>query len=256
MKISITDTKRFIALFLSFALLFCAILGGLIFLGQYIDKENDSPAFSSTSPEPTVIIDAGHGGEDGGAVGFDDIYEKDINLSIALTLYGILRANGINAVLTRQEDVLLYDKNSNYHGQKKIQDLATRRRITENCENAIFISIHMNTFPEEKYSGLQVYYSVNDQTSRALAENIQGLTRELLMPNNTRKCKAADNSIYLLDRLQCPAVLVECGFLSNRAECDKLSKPEYQKQLALCLASSVIKYINDTKKAADLLIFD
>ncbi len=248
MKISVTDTKRFIALFLAFSLLLCALLSALIFLGDLTYR--DSPAFvDASAPAPlTVVIDPGHGGEDGGAVGHPDIYEKELNLSIALSLYDILRANGINAILTRSEDILLYDKNSNYQGQKKVQDLATRRRIAESFENAVFVSIHMNTFPEEKYSGLQVYYSGNHQGSRLLAEGIQGLTREELLPKNTRKCKAAGSDIYLLHRLNCPAVLIECGFLSNPEECMRLSDAGYQRQLALCIASSVINYINSAKK--------
>ncbi len=249
MRTSITDTKRFVCLFLALALLFCAILGALMMLGFWSAPSATEPV-SDTEAPPTVVIDAGHGGEDGGAVGFGNIYEKDLNLSIALMLSDILKLNGINTVLTRSEDILLYDKNSNYQGQKKVQDLATRRKIAESYENAVFVSIHMNAFPEEKYSGLQVYYSKNEPSSKALAENIQGITKELLLPENNRKCKAADKNIYLLDRLECPAVLVECGFLSNKEECARLSEKQYQQKLALCLASSVIKYLNDTKKAA------
>ena len=246
MRTSITDTKRFVCLFLVLSLLFCAILGALMLLGFEAAPSSAEPVYN-TEVLPTVVIDAGHGGEDGGAVGFGDVYEKDINLSIALMLSDILRLNGINTVLTRSEDILLYDRNSNYQGQKKVQDLATRRRVAESYENAVFVSIHMNAFPEEKYSGLQVYYSKNESSSKALAENIQALTKEMLLPDNNRKCKAADQNIYLLDRLECPAVLVECGFLSNKEECTRLSTGEYQQKLALCLASSVIKYINEQK---------
>ena len=244
MSITVTSNRRYIALFLLFSLLFCAILSLLIFVGGKTNERYET-ADADAKPDgaPVVIIDAGHGGEDGGTIGKNGVYEKDINLSIALLLRDMLAANGIETVLTRSEDILLYDKNSNYHGQKKIQDLATRRRIAESYENAVFVSIHMNAFPEEKYSGLQVYYSKNDETSKALAENIQGLTKEKLMPANERKCKAADSNIYLLDRLDCPAVLVECGFLSNPAECARLSDSEYQKQLALCLCAAVAGYL-------------
>lgn len=249
MSIYITDTKRYICLFLALSLFFCAILGALMLLGFKTAPSANEPAFADEAL-PTVIIDAGHGGEDGGAIGFGDVYEKDLNLSIALMLSDILKLNGINTVLTRSEDILLYDKNSDYQGQKKVQDLATRRKIAESYENAIFVSIHMNAFPEEKYSGLQVYYSKNEPSSKALAENIQDITKELLLPENNRKCKEAGKNIYLLDRLECPAVLVECGFLSNKEECARLSEREYRQKLALCLASAVTKYVNDVKKTA------
>lgn len=244
MKSTVNGTRRYVAFFLLFSMLFCALLSLLMLMGKWVnEKYEKTDANAEPIPSPVVIIDAGHGGEDGGAVGKNGVYEKDINLSVALMLRDMLTANGIKAVLTRSEDILLYDKNSDYHGQKKVQDLATRRKIAESYENALFVSIHMNAFPDERYSGLQVYFSKNDETSKALAESIQTLTREKLMPDNDRKCKAADSNIYLLDRLSCPAVLVECGFLSNPDECARLSDSAYQKQLALCLFAAVAGYL-------------
>jgi N-acetylmuramoyl-L-alanine amidase len=192
-----------------------------------------------------VVIDAGHGGEDGGAVGTNGIYEKDLNLQIAWILNDLLRANGIETVMTRSEDILLYDRNSNYQGQKKVQDLAIRRKIAETYENAVFVSIHMNAFPQHQYHGLQVYYSPNSSESKDLAIHIQSLTKELLMPKNNRSVKTSGGNIYLLDRLQCPAVLVECGFLSNPEECAKLSSEEYKQQMALSLCLSILEYFSD-----------
>ena len=250
MKVSISDKRKYLPCFLLFALLFLTVLFFLVLLGQKISApiptEAEPPAKESS--RPVIVIDAGHGGEDGGAVGVNGVYEKDVNLSIALFLAEWLRADGYETVLTRSEDILLYDRNSNYHGQKKVQDLATRRKIAEEYENAVFISIHMNAFPEAKYSGLQVYYSKNDPSSQALAEEIQACTRELLLPDNERKIKAATENIYLLDRLTCPAVLVECGFLSNPEECERLSTEEYQKKLAFSIYLSLVNYLkNDTK---------
>ena len=157
----------------------------------------------------------------------------------------MLRAAGVPAVLTRSEDILLYDPTSDYHGQKKVQDLATRRRIAESYDNAIFVSIHMNAFPEEKYSGLQVYYSPHNEASQSLAQHIQGITKDLLLPQNSRKIKPANQSIYLLDRLQCPAVLIECGFLSNPQECENLSDHDYQQQMALAICLSILQEISE-----------
>ena len=244
MKKEIDRIKRYIFSFFIFSLIFCLIASLLIFASAAYKNRGEKETVSRGDEDPLVIvIDAGHGGEDGGA-SFEGVYEKDINLSVALALEEIFRTAGIKTVMTRSEDILLYDKSSDYQGQKKVQDLATRRRIAEEYENAIFISIHMNSFPEEKYSGLQVYYSKNDPLSRTVAEAIQSSARLFLSPDNSRRAKAADSSIYLLDRLKCPAVMIECGFLSNSRERALLCDDGYRKALALCIASSVIEQIN------------
>jgi len=250
MSIRISDKRRYLPCFLLFVFLFLSILFLLVFLGQKLSPQisSDTEVQAGETSLPVIVIDAGHGGEDGGAVGTNGIYEKDVNLQISLFLAEWLRADGYDVVLTRTEDILLYDRNSDYHGQKKVQDLAARRKIAENYENAVFISIHMNAFPEAKYRGLQVYYSKNDPSSQALAAEIQERTRELLLPDNTRKIKAAGENIYLLDRLACPAVLVECGFLSNPEECELLASEEYQKKLAFSLYVSLINYLNNEAK--------
>lgn len=195
----------------------------------------------STPTPMTVVIDAGHGGEDGGTVSANGVCEKDINLKIAFLLCDMLKANGIRVVMTRTEDVLLYDRNENYQGRKKVLDLAARREIAEAEENCIFVSIHLNAFPLTQYKGLQVWYSPNDPASESLAESIRSTVKEHLQPDNDRAVKRATSSIYLLHRLQCPAVLVECGFLSNPEEATLLNTEEYQKQIALLLFSAIIQ---------------
>lgn len=198
---------------------------------------------------PTIIIDAGHGGEDGGAGGKNGIIEKDLNLEIAFLLRDMLRASGINVIMTRTEDVLLYDRNADYMGHKKSLDLRARLDIAKSVPNSIFISIHMNAFPSEKYSGLQVWYSRNNGESKLLAEIIQSTVKAKLQPENNRKIKAADSSIYLLDRAPWAAVLVECGFLSNENEAEKLSDPLYRQSLAFLLFSAITEYsINNSCK--------
>ena len=250
MKATVKTPKKYIALYLIFALFFCAVLAWLIAIGAKtsdIHGENETEISSESDTEkytgPVVVIDAGHGGEDGGTVGKNGVYEKDINLSVSLYLADELKNAGVEVLLTRSEDILLYDRNSNYEGQKKVQDLAERRRIAESCENALFVSIHMNSFPEERYKGLQVYYSENNGGSSALAELIRNTVKQSLQPDNTRQNKTGEN-IYLLDRLSCPAVLVECGFLSNPEECALLSSTDYQKALAKALAKAITEYIN------------
>lgn len=197
---------------------------------------------STSAPRPiTVVIDAGHGGEDGGAVSASGIYEKDLNLAIAKQLCDLLTANGVTVVMTRTTDTLLYDRNVDYHGRKKALDLAARRKIAEETENAIFVSIHMNAYPLPQYSGLQVWYSKHHPESHTLADTLQSNAQRVLQPQNNRKTKAAGSNIYLLHHLTCPAILVECGFLSNAAEAEQLNTPEYQKELAFVIALAILE---------------
>ena len=232
--------------FLCICFVFCISILIIIFISN--KHKEDTPELPDTTQEskyencPVVIIDAGHGGEDGGAVGIDGTLEKDLNLSIALELDALLRANGITTRLTRTEDILLYDRISDYQGHKKAQDMAKRLSISEEYEKAVFVSIHMNSFPQEKYKGLQVYYSVNSPNSLMLAQKIQTLISKNLQPDNTRSIKAAGSSIYLLDRIYHPAILIECGFLSNRDDCNDLNSPSYRSNLCYIIATAICDY--------------
>lgn len=232
--------------FALFLLAFCAAAGGLTLLaGGWMGGE-ERPS-GEPAPLPvhtvTVVLDAGHGGEDGGTVGADGTTEKTVNLAVTLLLRDHLAANGVNVVLTRESDTMLYDRNADFKGKKKALDLAERRRIAEETENAVFVSIHMNSYPQKQYSGLQVWYSPNHPASREIAQTIQSTAREVLQPENTRGVKAAGSSIYLLHRLQCPAVLVECGFLSNPEEAALLNTEEYRGKLAKTLSDAILTAI-------------
>ena len=229
-----------------FLICFCIILSS-------VSCNRSSPPNSNPEPEetrskyedlPTVIIDAGHGGEDGGAVGIDGTYEKDINLMIAMELEEMLRSEGIKTRLTRSEDILLYDKNSDYKGHKKSQDMAARLKIAEEYENAVFISIHMNSFTQQKYRGLQVYYSVNSPLSATLADTVQDLVATNLQYDNTRKTKPSESGIYLLEKIQHPAVLIECGFLSNPQDCADLNSSAYRSRLCLVIFTAVCQFFD------------
>lgn len=191
---------------------------------------------------PVVIIDAGHGGEDSGAIGRNGVLEKDLNLKIALELNTLLTSAGIETRLTRTEDILLYDKNSDYEGHKKKLDMTERLRIVQEYENAVFISIHMNSFPQERYSGLQVYYSQNSPLSIDLAQTVQELTKKNLQPDNDRKIKCSGEDIYLLHKITHPAILIECGFLSNASECQSLCSDEYRSRLCMTLYCAILNY--------------
>ena len=199
-----------------------------------------SDALPSRTPPRTVVIDAGHGGEDGGAVAANGALEKDLNLAVAFYLYDLLKANGVNVIMTRTDDRLLYDKNENYIGRKKVLDLAARRRIAEEAGDCLFVSIHMNAYPLPQYGGLQVWYSPNHPDSEALALSVRDSVKATLQPDNDRPIKRATSSIYLLHHLQCPSVLVECGFLSNPSDASLLSSVDYQKQLSLAIFAGIL----------------
>lgn len=227
--------------FLIFLLIFAIIAAAFCGLAQTYGTPAED-VLNDPSPAPfTVVLDAGHGGEDGGAVSASGIYEKDINLAIAMQVKALLEANGVPVVMTRETDILLYDRNVDYRGRKKALDLAARRQIAEETPDAIFVSIHMNSYPLSQYSGLQVWYSPNHEHSQTIAETIQSTVQNNLQPENDRQIKSATSSIYLLHHLTCPAVLVECGFLSNPEEAEKLNTPAYQEQLAFLIFLSIME---------------
>lgn len=241
--------------YVGFVALLLLIVGGIVtlfcLLSGYSPLSSDAAVSVSATPGYTVIIDAGHGGEDGGAVGKMDgreIYEKDLNLTISLLLRDLLEADGVGVVMTREQDVLLYDRNTDYKGRKKVLDLAARLNIGQRIENALFVSIHMNAFTQSQYKGLQVYYSPNHAASATLAQGIQTRVSEQLQRDNHRKVKRAGSEIHLLEHLTCPAVLVECGFLSNADDCRALSDAEYQRKLAFLLFCAIRESLEEIQK--------
>ena len=159
----------------------------------------------------------------------------------------MLSAAGVDAVMTRTEDRLLYTEEQNIVGHRKENDLRNRLVMSESYENGLLVSIHMNRFPQESCRGLQVYYSPNDERSAVLAQLIQAATRKHLQSYNIRKTKAAGSSIYLLHRSGNPAVMIECGFLSNAEECENLSSEDYQRRLSFVIFCGIIEYINSQK---------
>ena len=215
---------------------------------SYIIKKKviDSiPTISENSGKcKTVILDAGHGGEDCGAIGATGVYEKDLNMDISLSVGKMLCDNGYNVIYTRTEDKLLYTDAENVKGIRKISDLKNRVKIAEQNPDAIFVSIHMNSFGDSKYSGLQVYYGVKNDLSCSLAKSVQTAVHDMLQPENNRKIKQGNN-IYLLENINLPSVLIECGFLSNKAECEKLSEKEYQKSLSFSIVCGIIEYMSE-----------
>lgn len=199
---------------------------------------------ADAAQDVTVLIDAGHGGVDGGAVAGDGTEEKHINLQIALLLEQQLGALGIRTAMTRTTDESIHDSSAQTIREKKVSDIHNRMQLMEETENCIFVSIHQNKFSDTSLNGTQVFYSPNTTASAQLAQTIQTSVRSLLQTENTREIEKSGSSIYLLYYARKPAVLVECGFLSNTAELEKLKEGTYQKQLAFCIAAGILEYLN------------
>ena len=195
------------------------------------------------SPDPVILLDAGHGGEDGGAVGVGGVVEKDLNLAITLKLDSFLRAMGYQTILTRDSDADLHDLAASTLRDRKTSDIHNRYAMMEALrEKDLFVSIHMNKFPGSGAHGTQVFYSKNTPQSAVLAESIQRSVVRLVQPENTRQIKPSGDSIYLLYYAKKTAVLVECGFISNATEAEKLQDEAYQRQIAFAIACGVLEY--------------
>ena len=184
-----------------------------------------------SKPLPRVVIDAGHGGEDGGAV-VGKVLEKDINLAIACELADLLTLGSDTALSSEGEDVR----------QRKYNDMKRRLELFNESERNVIISVHQNKFSSAQSCGAQVFYSPNHPDSAFLADCIKSAVKAALQPDNERETKAAGKEIYLLKNTQNPAVLVECGFLSNGAERQKLMDASYQKQMATAIAEGFLNY--------------
>lgn len=191
--------------------------------------------------ENNVVIDAGHGGVDSGAVSCTGALESHINLEIALKLEDLMHLLGIHTVMIRDTDRSVYTSGTTIAAQK-VSDIKERLRIVNTTPNALFISIHQNNFQSPKYSGAQVFYNPHPG-SQALAESMQTALRENLCPDNKRQIKKA-SGVYLMDHINCTGVLIECGFLSNNREESLLRSAEYQKKICSILATTISQYLN------------
>lgn len=194
---------------------------------------------ASTKPaESFLLIDPGHGGEDGGATGVDGVSEKMLNLSIATNLRDILSVCGVSVKMTREEDVSIHNPGSSGIRQIKVSDMNNRLKLYDTATATV--SIHQNHFSVAKYHGAQVFYSAAHPLSNTLATAVRERIGSLVQPNNTRELKKATDSIFLLHHTTKPAILVECGFLSNPQECEQLQELSYQRQLAFAIATGVL----------------
>lgn len=230
---------RTVALFLAFSLcfVFCCALAGLwgkertLLTSILADRDND--VNSRTVIRQKIILDAGHGGMDGGA-SVGTLLEKDLNLTVVKQLAPLLMAAGFEVILTREEDTML--------GEGKQSDLRTRLELTEQYPDALFVSIHMNKFPQTNCHGLTVYYSPNHPDSKRLGETVQKAVKDYLQPENRRVMKQADSAIYLLHRAKLPAILIECGFLSNPEDAAMLQDTGERAKLCAVIAAAIVEY--------------
>lgn len=218
----------------------------LIFLGSIILFSVSALKGEKTSGIPVnnkiIVIDAGHGAPDGGAVADDGTFEKDINLDVANKLCALLEKTGAYVIMTRLDDNAVADDLKAKIREIKRRDLKNRRDIRDSSDADLFVSIHMNKFEQSEYYGAQVFYSSTPPESKTLAENIQRELIALADPSNTREVKKADG-IFILKDSKIPSVLVECGFLSNPAEREKLKTDEYRDTLAWSIYCGIVKFL-------------
>jgi N-acetylmuramoyl-L-alanine amidase len=191
------------------------------------------------------VIDPGHGGEDGGAVADGGIVESKINLDISIRLKHLFCLIGTGPVMVRESDISLHDKDADTLRRKKVSDLKNRVALVNSVDDAFLISIHQNSYPESRYRGAHVFYS--SEESKPLAEMLQKRLRDLLDPGNRREAKKVPSSVYLMKHVSCPAILVECGFLTNPQELQLLRDPKYQKKLALVIAATYLDFVRDVR---------
>ena len=224
--------------------LYCLTIGGLLL--AVIWGSRAITVISENMPverQHCIIIDAGHGGEDGGATSCTGKLESSFNLEISLRLNDLLHLLGYDTAMIRTSDVSIYTKGETI-AQKKVSDLKERVRIANETENALLVSIHQNTYPESRYSGAQVFYS-DTAGSQQLAKELQSGFAATVNQGSNRKSKKA-NGIYLMEHISCTGILVECGFLSNPEEEARLRSMEYQKKICCVIASSVSTYLSNT----------
>lgn len=222
------------------AVLLLAIVSAFMSYGERLRL---SGVFAPHSYQHTLVLDAGHGGIDGGAVAEDGTAEQDINLAIVKKCQVLAGFFGIRTVLTRTDQQSLnYDPTCTVR-QNKVADIHAREELTNRAENPIFVSVHLNKFSDSQYTGAQVFWSKNNPEGQLLAESVQDQLTLGLQPIRQRTAKQAPDSVYLMKHLTCPAIIVECGFLSNQQETEQLKQDGYQKILSVCMIQGYLNYL-------------
>ena len=245
MRFNIYKEARFSLIVLSIiillTLLFYFLASMFTSMGYDAFRANSIKSNVQEKRQITVILDAGHGGEDPGAVA-NGLIEKKLNLEIVNLINEILLINNYTTHLTRNDDTLLYK--SGEEDRKKFYDIRNREEIANSIEDSIFVSIHMNKFSAEYCKGLQVFYNKTNTEGRLLAESIQCHTK-LLQADNKRIASEKSDSIYLIQSLKMPAALIECGFISNAYESALLKDARYKIALAMSIYYGIANYMEN-----------
>lgn len=233
-----------IKLKLRYKILFVLVLLSIISIITFSVAMNKEVLASLPVKDRIIVVDAGHGGLDGGAVSVDGTKEKDINLIIAKYLENYLKQGGAKVIMTRTSDISLHKSENATTKQKKREDLLNRKEIANLSGADMLISIHLNKFSEGKYSGAQVFYETKFLKSKEIANSVQNSLKNQLNKNNNRVEMKIDSSKLQFQNLSIPAIIVECGFLSNSDEAKLLSTDEYQKKVALSIYLGILNYYN------------
>lgn len=217
------------------------VLGSILFLcRQSRFLAVNGTVFVGQKEPFCVVLDAGHGGADPGKIGINGSLEKDVNLEITLLVKRYLEAEDVQVIMTRETTEGLYDADAD---NKKVQDMKRRIDIMEENKPNIAVSIHQNSYPEESISGAQVFYYTGSVQGQKLADYLQQSLVERLDSDNRRQIKAND-SYYMLKKTSVPTVIVECGFLSNQKEAEKLCDRVYQEKVAWAIHMGILQYLN------------
>lgn len=208
-------------------------------------KNVEKSILTSSTPvtSKVVVLDAGHGKPDEGAQSSNGTTEQETNLNITLKIQKLLEESGATVILTRSDENAIYDLDKETLKEKKVSDIKNRVKIGNEAQADIFVSIHLNKGDSEKYNGWQTFYKRNDERGKRLATSIQEELRESLKIENKRVAHEISN-IYIIDNVEIPICIVECGFLSNPTEETKLLTDEYQNELAWGIYSGILKYFN------------
>ena len=224
-----------------------AVLSAFVWAGDAVGRKAQAriaeAASAPVTEMPQVALDAGHGGMDGGCVSVNGTAEKGINLDIALTERELLNIMGFEVTMTREDDRSIYDKGVTGLAAQKQSDMKNRLAIFDKC-SGIALSIHQNQFTDSRYSGAQMFYSRRNSGGERLAGALQKQFVSLIQPENQRETKPVDDELFLLDKTDTPAVMIECGFLSNPEEAALLETAEYRSKVAFTVMTGVMEYMS------------
>ena len=222
-----------------------AVVGGVIGASVWLTDKSErlaAPASTGLPSRPVIVLDAGHGGMDGGCVSETGDVEKDIDLAVLLDLRELLRASGYEVLVTRDTDTSIHDEGVEGIAAQKLSDMDNRLALFNSVDGAVCLSIHMNHFTDPKYSGAQMFYSETNKRSAALAQTLQTQFVTFLQPENRRETKLVGKELFLCYYSENPTVMAECGFLSNPEEAALLVTEDYQQKVAFTLYAGIVQF--------------